>query len=61
MKFCDLGKKDQLDRLNIFQGFYSEICAYLNAEKPLFQNTLQESTFSRVPSTVEISTSALLS
>ena len=58
MKFCDLGKKDQLDRLNIFQGFY---CAYLNAEKLLFQNTLQESTFSRVPSTVEISTSALLS
>ena len=50
-----------LDSLTIFEVTDSKICAYLNAKKLLFQNTLRESTCSRVPNTTEICTGAPLS
>ena len=56
-----LEKKDQLDSSNIWEVIDSKKCAYLNAKKPLFQKTHQESTCSRVPKTAQISATSLLS
>ena len=54
-------KKDQLHSFNISEVIDSEKCGYLNARKLLFQNTLRESTRSRVKNTAEINMAALLS
>ena len=54
-------KKDQLYRFNIWEVINSEKCGYLNARKLLFQNTLPESTCSRVLNTADFIMAALLS
>ena len=54
-------KKDQLYKFNISEVIDSEKCGYLNARKLLFQNTLPESTWSRVLNTANLIMAALLS
>ena len=54
-------KKDQLYKFNISEVIDSEKCGYLNARKLLFQNTLPESTWSRVLNTANLIMVALLS
>ena len=56
--FPHFWKKDQLHTLNTWEVIESKKCGYLNARILLFQNTLQESTCSRVPNTAEVSTAA---
>ena len=53
-------KKHQLYSLNISEVSDSEKCGYLNAPKLLFQNTLRESTSSRVLNTPHTPMAALL-
>ena len=54
-------QKDQLYSLNILEVSDSEKCGYLNPRKPLFRNTLRESTCSRVLNTADTTMEALLS
>ena len=54
-------KKDQLYSLNISVVSDSEKCGYLNAGKPLFQNTLRESSCLQVLNTAGMTMEALLS
>ena len=61
MKFCVLGKKGQLDSLNIFEVSHAEKYSYLNAKKQLFQKNLREWAESRVPNTAQICMPELLS
>ena len=53
-------KKDQLYSSNITQISDSGKCCYLDAGKLLFQNTLRESTCSRVLNTADRNMEALL-
>ena len=53
-------KKDQLDSLNISEVRDSEKCGYSNVRKLLFQNTLRESTCSRVINSADTTMAALL-
>ena len=53
-------KKDQLYSLNISELTDSERGGYLNAPKLVFQNTLRESTCSRVLNTAHTNLEALL-
>ena len=55
------GEKDKVHRLNIFEVIDSEKCGYLNVRKLPFQNTLRESTCTRVLNTAETTMAALLS
>ena len=59
--FAHLEKKYQLDSSNILEVIDSEKCSCLNAKKLLFQNTLQESTCSRLPKTVPVCAAWFLS
>ena len=59
--FAHFKGKDELHRLNISEVIKYEKCRYLNDRKLLFQNTLRESTCSRVPNIAQICTAALLS
>ena len=54
-------KRDQLYSLNISEVTDSEKYGYLNGPKLVFQNTLRESTCSRVLNTADTTTTALLS
>ena len=54
-------KKYQCDSSNILEVIDSEKCSCLNAKKLLFQNTLQESTCSRLPKTVPVCAAWFLS
>ena len=54
-------KKGQLHRLNISEVIDSEKCGYFNPRKLLFENTLPDSTCSRVPNNGETYIAALLS
>ena len=56
-----LKKKDQLDRSNILEVTDSEKFAYLNAKKLFFQNTLLESTCSRILNTAQNCAASVLS
>ena len=60
-KFVYLGKKDQLDSLNISDVFDAKKYSSLNVKKQLFQNNLQEWAHSRVPNTAQISLAVLFS
>ena len=60
IKFCAFWKKDQLLTLNTLEAIDSEKYGSFNGRKLLFQNTLRESTGSRVPNTDEICAAALL-
>ena len=59
--FPHLEKKDRLDRLNSWEFIDSEKRAYLNGKKLMFQNTLPQSTCSRVPHTAKICAASVLS
>ena len=54
-------KKGHLYNLNISEVSDSEKCGYLNSQNVLFQNTLRESTCSRVLNTGDTTMEALLS
>ena len=61
-KFCAFSKKKgQLHRLNISEVIDLEKCGYFNPRKLLFENTLPDSTCSRVPNNGETYIAALLS
>ena len=59
--FVHFERKDQLYNLNISEIIDCEKYGYLNARKLLFQNTLRESTCSRVLNTADTSMVALSS
>ena len=54
-------KKGESPSFSISQIIDSERGGYLNVQNALLQNTFRQSTCSRVPNTVEISTTSLLS
>ena len=54
-------KKCESPSFSISQSIDSERGGYLNVQSALLQNTFRQSTCSRVPNTVEISTTSLLS
>ena len=59
--FVHFEKKDQLYSSNILETTDSKKSGYLNARRLPFQNTFQESTFSRVPNNDELSMAVLSS
>ena len=59
--FVHFKKEDQLSYLTISEIIESENYDYLNTLKLLFQNTLRESTWSRVLNSAETTMAALLS
>ena len=59
--FAHFQKKDQLHGLNISEVIGSKKCGYLNGRKLPFQNTLRQSTCSRVPNNDKICTATLSS
>ena len=62
IKFIIFSKiKDESPSFSISQIIDSQRGGYLNVQKALLQNTFRQSTCSRVPNTVEISTTSLLS
>ena len=60
-KFVYLGKKDQLDSLNISDVFDAKKYSSLNVKKQIFQNNLQDWAHSRIPNTAQISLAVLFS
>ena len=58
--FASFERKDQLHTSNILERIDSEKYSYLNARKLPFQNTLRESTCSRLPNSDEHFREALL-
>ena len=58
--FVQFAKKRQAYKLNISEVIDSEKYGYLNAQKLLFQNTLRESTSSRILNTAWTTMVALL-
>ena len=54
-------KKAESHSFSICQSIDSERGGYFNLQSALLQNTFRQSTCSRVPNTVEISTTSLLS
>ena len=58
--FVHFEKEDQLHSLNISEVIGPRKCGYFNTRKPIFYNTLRESTCSRVRITAEACTAVLL-
>ena len=56
----DFELKDQLYSLNISEVSVSEKCGYLNVGKLLFQNTIRDSTCSRVLSSADTTMGVVL-
>ena len=61
MKIRTFWKKNEPSSLIISEIIEYKRSAYLNISKVLLQNTIQQSTYSQVPNTAEISARSLLS